>query len=190
MQNQIIRKQSSVSKQRPPATEVASIKELTTAYTHWEESATRHESELTTLSEVTGFLDSLGDSVTFGGTDCDIFDRGKGYLSWIQGMALSKVRPLPGSIDDGIELRKNDGTRMAWAEWLQSLKHPISESTAYWCRRIAQIFDAQTAKTTGYTEMISQLAPSFRNAMKRDREKWMKQHEFNEQAETLPPTLV
>lgn len=163
-----------------PSEERSIIKELTIAYANWEEAATRHESELCTLSEITGFLDFLGDSVTFGGAEFDIFDRGKGLLSWILGMALWKVRPLPGATGAGMELLNPDGTRMAWTEWLRTLKHPISESTAYWCRRIFGAFSAKDAKSTGYTEMISQLSPSHKKAMKRDREKWAKHHELQE----------
>lgn len=162
------------------------IKELMIAYANWEETVKRHESELKTIRDITGFLDFLGDSVTFGGSGFDIFDRGKGFLSWIQGMALWKVRPLPGAIDPGMDLRNTDGTRLAWTEWLQSLKHPMSEATAYWCRRIYKTFSAEQAKATGYTEMISQVAPSFQPAMKRDREKWKKQNEFDESTGPSP----
>lgn len=176
-----------VAQASPASKEDAIIKELTIAYVNWEESAKRHESELSTVTNVNAFLDFLGDSVTLQGTGLDIFDRGKGCLSWLQGMALWKVRPLPGAKNKPMELRKPDGTLLAWSEWLQLLKHPMSESTAYWYRRIYHVFTIEEAKVTGFSEMIAQLAPSFRKALKRDRAKWEKHHEFNESNEPPPP---
>lgn len=163
-----------------PNKEDSIIKKLTIAYANWEETSMRHQSELSTISDVTGFLDFLGDSVTFEGLDIDIFDRGKGFLSWVQGMALSQVFPLPGAKNKKMELVNADGTRLAWTDWLRTLKHPISESTAYWYRRIHRTFSAAQAKTTGYTEMISQVSPSHKKAMNRDREKWKKHHELQD----------
>lgn len=162
------------------------IKKLTIAYANWEESAKLHEDELGTVADAEAFLGALGDSVTLGGADLDIFDRGKGYLAWLQGMALWKVRPLPGAKDKPMELRNPDGTLIAWSEWLQLLRHPMSESSAYWRRRIFQIFDGESAKTTGFTEMIAQLAPSYRKGLERDRAKWEKQNDFDNPPDPTP----
>jgi hypothetical protein len=170
-----------------PGDKSAIIKKLTSAYAEWEESANRVESELNTLDDVERFLDALGDSITFNSSGIDIFDRGKGYQAYLQGMALWKVRPLPGSKDKPMDLRHPDGTRMAWSEWLKKLRHPMSESSAFWRRRIYQTFNPRESKTTGFTEMLRQLAPSFEKSLDRDRAKWVKQNEFDAPPDLPPP---
>jgi len=106
------------------------------------------------LGKYAQFVLSL-DTQTGAMNGVDLFDRGKGLKSWIQGKVLLKLKPLTAG-------EKGIVGHGAWAPFLQSIG--MDDSTAYWVRRIASTFDRQNAKGLGYTGMVRQLCESFHRA--------------------------
>ena len=73
----------------------------------------------------------------------DIWDRGRGWISWLEGMILERAR------------KSSKCKRGDYGKILQAIG--IHEKTAYNCRRIAQRFLPEKAKRMGYTEMLREL---------------------------------
>lgn len=73
-----------------------------------------------------------------------LFERSKGYLSWIQGTVLNLC------VESSL-LRKGQYARL--------LDHVgMKRATAYNCRRIAQSFTSDTARRYGYTQLLHKIA--------------------------------
>lgn len=83
----------------------------------------------------------------------DLFDRGKGLKSWIQGSVLLKMKPLA-------KKRKGIVGHGAWSPFLKAIA--MDETTAYNVRRIANRFSREQAKTLGHTAMLAALYPSLK----------------------------
>lgn len=145
------------------------VKMLTKADREWQAEITQTISDLKTLKQCEGFLARLESDTTDG--DVDIFDRGLGVKSWIQGAVLTRIKPLPKKDEHGkpvlrprIPLPKLNEKRMTLAQYVQE-RLPFSVSTAHWVRKIYDVFTLQQARCLGYMEMVRQLAPSFRKVL-------------------------
>jgi hypothetical protein len=142
---------------------------LTKADREWQAEITQTISDLKTLKQCEGFLAKLELATTDG--DVDLFDRGLGVKSWIQGAVITRIKPLPKKDEHGnpvsrprILLPMRNGKRMTLAQYVQE-RLPFSVSTAHWVRRIFDVFTLEQSRCLGYRELISQLAPSFRKAL-------------------------
>ena len=71
-----------------------------------------------------------------------IWDRGKGWMSWVQGTVLNRIANSSRCGRQSIQ-RITDAVG-------------IGRATAYNCRRIAQRFNPDEARTMGYTEMLTE----------------------------------
>jgi len=142
---------------------------LITADREWQAEIIQSISNLRTLEDCEAFLRNL--DLDSSDADVDLFDRGLGLKSWLQGGVLSRIRPLPTKdeygkpIDrGGMTLPYRNGKQMTFAEYIQG-RLPFSVTTAHWVRKIHDVFTIEEARGLGYREMLSQLAPSFRKAM-------------------------
>lgn len=145
------------------------VKMLTKADREWQVEVTQSISDLKTLKQCEEFLAKLELATTDG--DVDLFDRGLGVKSWVQGAVLTRIKPLPKKDEHGkpvkrsrIPLPMHNGKRMTVAQFVQD-RLPFSVSTAHWVRKVFDVFTLEDARRLGYREMISQLAPSFRKAL-------------------------
>jgi hypothetical protein len=83
------------------------------------------------------------------------WDRGKGWISWLQGRALNRLR-------ESIQHKVCD--RGAYGRVLRQLG--MKQTTAWYCRRIAGTFTADAASTLGFSEMLYRIGARKKPAMK------------------------